>query len=133
MKEYIEILKKLNKKAILNGDIPVSAIIVHKNKIIAKEYNKKYKNNDPFAHAEILVIRKAAKILKTPNLSNCEMYVTLYPCNMCREVINESKIKKIYYFTDKLKTINNKIYYKKIIDQECYFSQELSGFFKNKR
>ena len=133
MKEYVEILKKLNKKAILNGDIPVSAIIVYKNKIISKEYNKKYKNNDPFAHAEILAIKKAAKLLKTPNLSECEMYVSLYPCNMCREVINESKIKKVYYFTNKIKNINNKISYIKLENYELYFSKELSCFFRNKR
>ncbi len=130
---YYEILKKLNKKAIKNGDIPVSALIIYKNKIISKEYNKKYKNNDPFAHAEILAIKKASKKLKTPNLSECEMYVTLYPCDMCKEVIKESKIKKVYFYTEKTKVINNVTIYKKINDNDLYFSNELSTFFLNKR
>ncbi len=130
---YYEILKKLNKKAIKNGDIPVSALIIYKNKIISKEYNKKYKNNDPFAHAEILAIKKASKKLKTPNLSECEMYVTLYPCDMCKEVIKESKIKKVYFYAEKTKVINNVTIYKKINDNDLYFSNELSTFFLNKR
>ncbi len=133
MKKYYELLKKLNNKAIKNGDVPISAIIVHQNKIIAKEYNKKYKNNDPFAHAEILAIKKASKVLKTPNLSECELYVTLLPCNMCKEVIKESKIKKVYYYTNKIKEINNKIKYNKLDDDNSYFSKELSAFFKEKR
>ena len=133
MNDYKTILKKINEKAIKNGDIPVSAIITCNNKIIAKAYNKKYKNNNPFDHAEIIAIKKASKKLQTPNLSECEMYVSLYPCNMCREVINESKIKKVYYFTDNIKKINNKNQYIKLDDNESYFSKELSTFFSNKR
>lgn len=133
MNNYKNILKKLNQKAIENGDIPVSAIIIHNNKIIAKAYNQKYKNNNPFDHAEILAIKKASKKIKTPNLSECEMYVSLYPCSMCREVIKESKIKKVYYYTENNKSINNKIQYIKIDDNDLFFSKELSSFFDNKR
>ena len=133
MNNYKNILKRLNQKAIENGDIPVSAIIIHNNKIIAKAYNQKYKNNNPFDHAEILAIKKASKKIKTPNLSECEMYVSLYPCSMCREVIKESKIKKVYYYTENNKNINNKIQYVKIDDNDLFFSKELSSFFDNKR
>ena len=133
MNKYKNILKRLNQKAIENGDIPVSAIIIHNNKIIAKAYNQKYKNNNPFDHAEILAIKKASKKIKTPNLSECEMYVSLYPCSMCREVIKESKIKKVYYYTENNKSINNKIQYIKIDDNDLFFSKELSSFFDNKR
>lgn len=133
MNNYKNILKRLNQKAIENGDIPVSAIIIHNNKIIAKAYNQKYKNNNPFDHAEILAIKKASKKIKTPNLSECKMYVSLYPCSMCREVIKESKIKKVYYYTENNKSINNKIQYIKIDDNDLFFSKELSSFFDNKR
>ena len=133
MNNYKNILKRLNQKAIENGDIPVSAIIIHNNKIIAKAYNQKYKNNNPFDHAEILAIKKASKKIKTPNLSECEMYVSLYPCSMCREAIKESKIKKVYYYTENNKSINNKIQYIKINDNDLFFSKELSSFFDNKR
>ena len=61
------------------------------------------------------------------------MYVSLYPCSMCREVIKESKIKKVYYYTENNKSINNKIQYIKIDDNDLFFSKELSSFFDNKR
>lgn len=132
--KIIKKLKKLNKKALKNNDVPVSCIIVKNKKIIASAYNKKNKKNNPFAHAEILAIQKAAKKLKTYNLNDCELYVSLYPCNMCKEVINEARIKNIYYILNKNKNINNTAIYKKM---ECYeyidFSKELSNFFINKR
>ena len=133
MNNYLKILKQLNKKAIKNGDIPVSALIIYNNKIIAKAYNRRYKDNDPLGHAEIIAIKKASKYLKTPNLVDCEMYVSLYPCDMCNEVIKESRIKKVYYFAKKEKNINNTISYIKLDDEKSYFSNELSSFFKNKR
>ena len=97
MNQCIEILKKMNNKAKKNGDIPVSAIILKDNKIIAKAYNKKYKNNNPFDHAEVLAIKKACKKLKTSNLIDCEMIVSLKPCKMCYELINECRLKKVYF------------------------------------
>lgn len=132
MNNYFDILKKLNNKAQKNGDIPVSAIIIKDNKIISKAYNKKYKLNDPFAHAEILAIKKASRRLKTPNLSDCTLLVTLEPCSMCKEVIKESKIKIVNYLLDNDKKINNNTVYKKI-ESDPYFSKEIKDFFKNKR
>ena len=130
---YINQLKKLNKKAIINGDVPVSCLIVKNGKIISKGYNKKYKTNNPLAHAEIIAIKKACKKLKTPNLIECEMYVTLKPCSMCQEIIKESKIKKVYYILDKTKNVKNKIEFKKIEMDNKYFIDELKMFFLNKR
>ena len=95
MNNIIDELIKLSNKALLNNDVPISCIIVKDNEIIAKDYNKKIKNNDPLAHAEILCIKKAAKKLKTNNLNDCEIYCLLYPCGMCREVIKEVRIKKV--------------------------------------
>lgn len=129
----INTLKKLNKKAIKNGDVPVSCIIVKNNKVISKAYNRRKKDNDPLAHAEIIAIRKAAKKLKTYNLMGCVLYVTLYPCKMCQEIIKESKIKTVYYFLDNDKTVNNKIEFNKIDEKIDYFSNELKAFFLDKR
>ena len=133
MKEYIKILKKLNNKAKNNGDIPVSAIIIKDNKIISKAYNQKYKNNNPLDHAEILAIKKACKKLNTTNLMDCELIVTLKPCDMCMNVINECRLKKVYYFADRLKQINNTTKCEQINDENLYFSKEISDFFKKKR
>ena len=127
-----EFLKKLNKKALKNEDVPVSCVIVKNNKIISKSYNQRVKKNNPLAHAEILAIQKASKKLNTYNLSDCELYVTLKPCKMCEEVIKSAKIQKVYYFLDQNKAAN-KINYKKLEDQNEYFYKELTEFFKDKR
>ena len=133
MNKYIELLKKLNNKAKNNGDIPVSAIILYKNKIIAKAYNKKYKNSNPLDHAEIIAIKKACKKLNTTNLIECTLLVTLKPCSMCKELIKEVRLKNVYYILDNDKQINDTTNYIKIDDQNQYFNKELIDFFRDKR
>lgn len=135
MKEtIIKQFKKLNNKALKNGDVPVSCIIVENNKIIAKEYNKRCKKNSPLAHAEILAIMKAAKRRKTWNLSDCELYVTLEPCEMCKSIIKEARIKKVYYILNKSKKVNDTAKYEQIdIIDSKYFLFEIKQFFADKR
>lgn len=129
-----EMLKKLNLMAIKHGDVPVSCIIVKNDRIISSSYNKKKKNNDPFAHAEILAIRKACKRLKSNNLSDCKLYVSLMPCNMCKEVINEARIKEVYYILDSEKVVNNTTKFVKFsTSYQQYFKNELKNFFSDKR
>ena len=139
--EYMQIAIKEAKKAAKRGDVPVGAVIVHKNKIIAKAHNKKQLRKNSLKHAELLVINKACKKLKTWHLDECTIYVTLEPCMMCTGAIIESRIKKIYYatksdkygslnkITEKNKTkmqINEGICKKESIDI-------LKNFFKEKR
>ena len=129
-----KLLTILNRKAIRHNEVPVSCIITKDDKIISKAYNKKITKHDPTAHAEIIAIRKAAKKLKTWNLNECKLYVTLYPCKMCLNVINEARIKEIYYILDNEKEINNNIKIIKInSEKNNYFQDELKRFFKNKR
>jgi len=134
MINYINELKKLNNKAIINNDVPVSCIIVYKNKIISKAYNKREYKNNPLLHAEIIAIQKAAKKLNTWNLSECKLFVTLKPCNMCMEVIKESRIDEIYYILNNDKNVNRKV---KLIEINCkdkqYFVNQLKDFFSDKR
>lgn len=134
IKQIVNKLEKLNKKALENGDVPVSCVIVKNNKIIASAYNKKYKNKSPFDHAEILAIKKACKKLNTTNLIECELYVSLYPCKMCQGAIEESRIKKVYYILNKTKEINNIIRYEQMYaaKKEVFF-KEIQEFFKDKR
>ena len=129
----VDLFKKMNNKAAKNGDIPVSAYIIKDNKIISSAYNKKYKNNNPLDHAEILAIRKTCKKLNRTNLMDCELYVTLKPCGMCKELIKECRIKKVYYILDNDKKIIDTTQYIKMDDKNNYFSQEIKEFFKNKR
>lgn len=131
---YREIIK-LSKKAYKKNEVPVGAIIVKNNKIIAKAYNKIEKKHDATLHAEILAIKKASKKLKNWRLNECEMYVTLEPCKMCSSAIELSRIKKIYYLVKKDKQIlidKNKYIYK----NNLYTKESLNllqSFFKKVR
>lgn len=94
-----EIMKRtidLAIKTIENGNTPFGAIIVKDGEIIAEAENKTISNNDPTAHAELLAIRKAAKVLKSNNLSECELYASGEPCTMCLSAIYFTGIKDVY-------------------------------------
>lgn len=135
MKEkFIKKLIELNNKAISDDEVPVSCIIIKENKIISYAYNSKIKNKSPLDHAEVIAIKKAAKKLKTWNLNDCELYVTLYPCDMCLSIINEARIKKVNYVLNRTKKINNTVKIEKMETmEEPILEQQLKDFFKNKR
>ena len=97
---YMEIAIKEANKAYKKGDVPVGAIIIKNNKIIAKAYNTKEKNKNAINHAEILVIKKACKKLNTWHLNDCILYTTIEPCMMCCGAIMQSRIKEIHYILD---------------------------------
>ena len=92
------------KKAYDKKEIPVGAVIVKDNKIIARGYNRKEEKNDTTKHAEIIAIQKASKKLNSWRLIDCEMYVTLEPCSMCAGALIQSRIKKVYIGTMDEKT-----------------------------
>ena len=100
MKEAI----KQAKKAYEKEEIPVGAVIVKDNKIIARGYNQKEEKCDTTKHAEIIAIQQASKKLGTWRLSDCEMYVTLEPCSMCAGALIQARIKKVYIGTMDAKT-----------------------------
>lgn len=76
---------------------PFGAIIVKDNAVISLESNSVLSSHDPTAHAEINAIRAAGKVLRTHDLSGCELYTTCYPCPMCLSAIIWANIKKVYY------------------------------------
>src|SRR3989344_2854922 len=80
-----------------NDEVPVGAVLVENDKIIATAFNKNLTFRDPTAHAEILVLRQAAEIKNSPRLDGCDLYVTLEPCAMCAAAISLARIKRIYY------------------------------------
>lgn len=93
----MQIALKEAKKSLKKGEVPVGAIIIKNNKIIAKAHNLKEKKHNVIKHAEINVIEKACKKLKNWRLENCILYVTMEPCIMCSGAIIYSRIKKIVY------------------------------------
>lgn len=102
--KYMREALKEAKKAYEKKEIPVGAIIVKDNKIIARAHNIKEEKKDTTKHAEILAIQKASKKLETWRLLDCEMYVTLEPCSMCAGALIQSRIKKVYIGTMDKKT-----------------------------
>lgn len=134
VKKILKKLKSNNIKAIKNNDVPVSCIIIKNDTIVSTSYNKKNKKNNPLCHAEINAIIKAAKVTNSWNLNDCELYVTLEPCEMCKKVIEEARIKRVYYILDNTKKINNTTLYNKLnIPEEKYFEEEFKNFFENVR
>jgi tRNA(adenine34) deaminase len=95
--KYMTIALKEALKAYKINEIPVGAVIVLDDKVIAKAYNKKEIKKDVTAHAEIIAIKKAEKKLSNWRLDNCTIYSTLEPCPMCMQVIKEARIKNIYF------------------------------------
>ena len=102
--KYMKAALKEAEKAYNLLEIPVGAVIVKEGKIIARGHNKKETKKDTTKHAEIIAIQKASKKLNSWRLIDCEMYVTLEPCTMCAGAIINSRIKKVYYGTEDLKT-----------------------------
>ena len=132
---YMSLALKEAQKAFKHNEIPVGCIIVKNNRIIAKAYNKREKNNKAKDHAEILAITKANKKIKNWRLDNCVMYVTMEPCMMCCGAIEQSRIKKVIYgcenksfgYLSKYKKIESNLLYK----SEC--KKIIQDFFKNIR
>ncbi len=93
---YMKQALKEAEKAYKKLEVPVGAIIVKDDKIIARAHNQKETKTDTTKHAEILAIQKASKKLKSWRLIDCEMYVTLEPCSMCAGAMINSRIKKVY-------------------------------------
>lgn len=86
------------KKAENSGeDIPVGAVIVLNNEVIAAACNQKEKNQDATLHAEMIAIKEASSKLNNWRLKDCELYVTLEPCPMCAAAIIQSRISKVYF------------------------------------
>ena len=137
MNEYFNETIKLAKKSLKYGDVPIGAIIVKDGIIFGKGYNTREKHENVLGHAEINAINMASKRLNNWNLNGCELYVTLKPCNMCMEVIKQSRISNVYYLVDKLSSkrefnnTNIEKFTNASLSQE--YLELLQSFFKNLR
>jgi tRNA(adenine34) deaminase len=82
-----------------NGEVPVGAVVVHKNKIIGRGQNRVLRDSDPTAHAEIVALRQAGLHLRNYRLEDCTLYATLEPCAMCAGAILHARISRLVYAT----------------------------------
>jgi tRNA(adenine34) deaminase len=80
-----------------NGDVPVGAVILHNGEVIARRHNEREASNDPTAHAEVLALRDASKLLNSWRLSECTLVVTLEPCVMCAGATQSARIGRLVY------------------------------------
>ncbi len=142
MREALEEAKKAYKRK----EVPIGAVVVYKNKIIARGYNLRESKRNSLLHAEIIAISKACKKLKSWRLEECDLYVTLEPCPMCAGAIIQSRIKNIFFgaYDGKAGCIESKVQLFKsglfnhdvnvvggVLESEC--SQLLKDFFSELR
>jgi tRNA(adenine34) deaminase len=101
---YMQEALKEAEKASGEDEVPVGAVIVHKDKIIARGHNQIERLKDPTAHAEIIAITSAASYLGTKWLNQASLYVTIEPCSMCAGALVLARIKNLYFGASDPKT-----------------------------
>ncbi len=94
---FMDIALEEARHAAARGEVPVGAVIVRGNEVLARDGNRTLELNDPTAHAEVLVIRSACAALGSQRLPDCDLYVTLEPCPMCAGAISFARIRRLYY------------------------------------
>ena len=134
------------KKAAAIGDVPIGCVIVYEGKVIARGYNRRNKDKTTLAHAELLAIKMASRVLGDWRLEGCTLYVTLEPCQMCAGAIVQARIPKVVAGAMNPKAgcagsvldllhverFNHQVeFVSGILEEEC--QNLLSGFFKELR
>lgn len=132
--------------AMVSGEVPVGAVLVHEGHVVAMGYNQPIGTHDPTAHAEIIAIREAAKLLENYRLEGTTLYVTLEPCPMCASAIVHARVSRVVFgawdpkaggagsivniFT--LPELNHRVdVFGGVLMEEC--SQKLTKFFQKRR
>jgi tRNA(adenine34) deaminase len=145
-KKYMKMALEEAEEAGQRGEVPVGAILLKGDQVLAKDHNRCIELSDPTAHAEILVLRKGGEILKNYRLNDTVMYVTAEPCPMCVSAMVHSRISRLVFgalepkfgaVESKFKLLddnglNHKVKVDRgILEKECV--QILKGFFKERR
>ena len=94
---WMRMALELAQEARSAGEIPVGAVVVKDNQVIARTHNRRELDNDPTAHAEILALREAARTLGSRRLTDCTLYVTLEPCPMCAGAMVMAGLSRCYF------------------------------------
>ncbi len=143
---YMKEALKQARKAYKIKEVPIGCIIVCEDKIIARGYNKRNIKKNTLAHAEILAINKASKVLGDWRLEDCTMYITLEPCQMCAGAIVQARVKRVVIGSMnpkagcggsilnllEMEQFNHQVEVERgVLEEEC--SQMMTEFFKELR
>jgi len=97
MSEFMEAALEEAEAAAARGEVPIGAVVVSGETVIARAGNRTLELKDPTAHAEMLAIREACEKLDNERLIDCDLYVTLEPCPMCAAAISYARIRRLYF------------------------------------
>ena len=120
---YMNLALKEAYKAYKRGEVPVGAILVLNDKIIAKAHNTRQKTHDIVNHAEMIAIRKASRKIHDWRLNDAVLYITMSPCPMCASAIKESRIKRVV-----VGATNKDLKIRKIVDLIFKIDENCSSF-----
>ena len=95
--DYMHLALEEARIAAAEGEIPVGAVLVKNGEVIARAHNRRENDHDPTAHAEVLCMRQAARVLGDWRLRDCTLYVTLEPCPMCAGAMVMSQLSRCVY------------------------------------
>lgn len=95
--KYMKLAIEQAQKAADIGEVPIGAVLVHENQVIAQAFNDRETSQNPLHHAELMVIEQGSKILNKWRLSDCTLYVTLEPCPMCAGAIIQSRVGHVVF------------------------------------
>jgi tRNA(adenine34) deaminase len=98
--EFMRIALEEARAAASAGEVPVGAVLVHEGKIVARSCNHTIRDCDPTAHAEMIVLREASRLLGNYRLTGATLYVTLEPCSMCAGALIQARIQRLVYGAD---------------------------------
>ncbi len=129
--DYMQIAVEQAQIAAKHGEVPVGCVIVKDGKIIAKGYNQRERKRNCLWHAEIVALNRACRKLKSWRLNDCEMYVTLEPCQMCMGAIVNARLRKVYIGAQSTTDLNWQTPVELKINPEA--QNILVAFFRNKR
>lgn len=129
--QYLDLALSEAQKAAKKGEVPIGAVIIRDGKVISKAHNLRERKQNALYHAEMLCIMRACKKLKSWRLSDCEMYVTLEPCQMCMGAITNARLKAVYFGAKSETNLNWTTQAVYIENKDC--SNLLKEFFASKR
>ena len=143
---YMRIALEEADQAAQQGEVPVGAVLMKSGKVLARDHNRCIELNDPSAHAEILVLRKAGEVLRNYRLNDTTLYVTAEPCPMCAFALIHGRVSRLVFGTlepksgavkSRMELLKEKMFNHRvnveegILEKQC--ADALKAFFRDRR